>query len=140
MTRRHLVPAALLVAAALAATGCGGGKKSSTSTPPATTGGTTTSSSSSGGGTLDGTVGPGFDIALKRNGQAVTTLTPGTYILNVDDQADIHNFHLTGPGVDVSTDVSFKGTKSFTITLKAGKYHYQCDPHASSLNGDFTVG
>jgi plastocyanin len=132
MTRRHLVPAALLVTAALAATGCGGGKKSST--PPATTGGTPS------GAALAGSVGPGFDISLKRSGQAVTTLTPGTYILNVDDQADIHNFHLTGPGVDVSTGVSFKGTKSFTITLKAGKYHYQCDPHSSTLKGDFTVG
>ena len=104
------------------------------STPPATT---TTGGAS--GAALDGTVGPGFDISLKRNGQPVTTLTPGTYVLNVDDQADIHNFHLTGPGVDVTTEVAFKGTKSFTITLKAGKYHYQCDPHASSMNGDFTV-
>jgi plastocyanin len=126
MTRRHLVPAALLVAAALAATGCGGGKKSST--PPATT-----------GTSLDGSVGPGFDISLTRDGKAVTTLTPGTYILNVDDQADIHDFHLTGPGVEVKTAVPFKGTKSFTITLEAGKYHYQCDPHSSAMKGDFTV-
>jgi plastocyanin len=131
MTRRHLVPAAVLVAAALAVAGCGG-KKSSSPTPAST--------NASGGAALAGSVGPGFDISLKRSGKAVTTLTPGTYILNVDDQADIHNFHLTGPGVDVMTDVSFKGTKSFTIKLTAGKYHYQCDPHASSMNGDFTVG
>jgi plastocyanin len=37
------------------------------------------------------------------------------------------------------TEVSEKGKKTFTITLKAGSYHYQCDPHASSMNGDFTV-
>jgi len=78
-------------------------------------------------------------ISLKQDGQPVTTLGAGTYTLKVDDQADIHDFHLTGPGVDVSTDVSFKGTKTFTITLQAGKYHFQCDPHASSMNGDFSV-
>lgn len=138
MGKRHAVPIALLVVAGLAAAGCGGSKKSSTP-PPASTSQTTTSSSSSGGGTLDGTVGPGFDIALKQNGAAVTTLSPGTYTLNVDDQASIHNFHLTGPGVDVSTGVSFTGTKSFTVTLKAGTYHFQCDPHSSSMNGQFTV-
>ena len=129
MRTRLIVPAALLACVALAATGCGGKKKSSA--PPATNGPS--------GAALAGSVGPGFEISLKRGGQPVTTLKAGTYILNVDDQSDIHDFHLTGPGVDVSTDVSFKGTKSFTITLQAGKYHFQCDPHASSMNGDFTV-
>src|SRR6476469_4985463 len=109
MTRRLLAPSALLCVAALAAAGCGGSKKSSQ--PPATTStGTTTSSA---GGTLDGSVGPGFNISLSRNGQPVTTLEAGTYTLKVDDQADIHDFHLTGPGVDVSTEVSLKGTKNF---------------------------
>jgi hypothetical protein len=105
-------------------------------------GGTTTVSSggSSGGKALQGTVGPGFDISLTQNGQPVTKLAPGTYTLTVNDQADIHDFHLTGPGVDVSTGVSEKGTKTFTVTLEKGSYHFQCDPHASSMNGDFTVG
>ena len=137
MTRMTFALAGLLVAVGLVAAGCGGKSSSSTTTttpPPATT-----TTAASGGGTLDGTVGPGFTIALTKDGAAVTTLAPGTYTLNVDDQADIHNFHLTGPGVDVSTDVAFKGKKSFTITLKAGSYHFQCDPHASSMNGDFTV-
>ena len=39
----------------------------------------------------------------------MTTLKPGTYTLDVDDQADSHNFHLTGPGVDVTTEVADDG-------------------------------
>ena len=141
MRTRHLAFVAVLVAVGLVAAGCGSKKSSSSSTPPpaTTTGETTTSGSASGGAALDGTVGPGFDIALTQNGQPVTTLKPGTYTLEVDDQADTHNFHLTGPGVDVTTGVSEQGVKTFTITLAAGKYHYQCDPHSSSLNGDFEV-
>ncbi len=137
MTRRHLALVGVLVAVGLAAAGCG--SKSSSSTPPPASTPATTSTAPASGGTLDGTVGPGFTIGLTEGGTAVTTLTAGTYTLNVNDQADIHNFHLTGPGVDVTTDVSFKGKKSFTITLKAGKYHFQCDPHAGAMNGDFTV-
>ena len=136
MTRKHFALAGVLAAVGLAAAGCGG-KSSSSTPPPSTTPATTTEASA--GGTLDGTVGPGFTIGLTQNGTAVTTLAAGTYTLNVDDQADIHNFHLTGTGVDVSTDVAFKGTKSFTITLTAGSYHFQCDPHSGSMNGDFTV-
>ena len=137
MTRRYLALAGVLAVVGLVAAGCG--SKSSTSTPPPATTPATTSTAAAAGGTLDGTVGPGFTIGLTKDGTAVTTLTAGTYTLNVDDQADIHNFHLTGPGVDVSTDVAGKGKKSFTITLKAGSYHFQCDPHSSSMNGDFTV-
>ena len=139
MPRTLIAIAGLVAGVALMAAGCGGSKKSSTPSPEPAPTTTAAATAAAGGGTLDGSVGPGFDISLKQNGAAVTTLAPGTYTLNVDDQADIHNFHLTGPGVDVSTDVAFKGTKSFTITLKAGKYHFQCDPHASSMNGDFTV-
>ena len=138
MTRRYIALAGVLAAVGLAAAGCGGSKSSSSTPPPATTPATTSTAAST-GGTLEGTVGPGFAIGLKQGGKAVTALTAGAYTLNVNDQADIHNFHLTGPGVDVSTEVAFKGTKSFAITLKSGKYHFQCDPHSSSMNGDFTV-
>jgi plastocyanin len=137
MTRKHLALAGVLGVVGLAAAGCGG--KSSSSTPPPATTPATTSSAASAGGTLDGTVGPGFTIGLTQGGTAVATVTAGTYTLNVDDQADVHNFHLTGPGVDVSTDVAGKGTKSFTINLTAGKYHFQCDPHSGAMKGDFTV-
>lgn len=138
MMRRYIALAGVLAAVGLAAAGCGG--SSSSSTPPPATTTPTTSTPASGGGTLDGAVGPGFTIGLTQGGTAVTTLTAGAYTLNVNDKADIHNFHLTGPGgIDVSTDVAFKGTKSFTIKLQAGSYHYQCDPHSGSMSGDFTV-
>lgn len=137
MTRRQLVPVVVLVAIGLAVAGCGDKKSSSGSTTTAATDTTTTAAAA--GGTLEGSVGPGFDISLTQDGQPVTTLAPGTYTLNVDDQASSHNFHLTGPGVDVTTEVAETGKKSFTITLQAGSYHFQCDPHASSMNGDFTV-
>jgi hypothetical protein len=91
--------------------------------------------------TLFGTVGPGFSIRLAdASGNSVTNLAPGTYTIQVDDKADIHDFHLTGPGVDMATGVEQVGTVTWTVTLAAGTYHFQCDPHASTMNGDFTVG
>lgn len=130
------VLASLLASFGLVVAACGGGSGTGGGygTPPAST-----TAQSAGGATLDGTVGPGFEIQLTRDGQPVATLAPGTYALNVDDKSPIHDFHLTGPGVDVATDVSFTGTKTFTITLEPGTYRFQCDPHSSSMNGELTV-
>ena len=66
-------------------------------------------------------------------------ITAGTYTLVVDDMSASHNFHLTGPGVDVKTEVGAEGQETFTVTLQAGDYRYQCDPHSASMNGSFTV-
>ena len=33
----------------------------------------------------------------------------------------------------------FKGTKTITLTLKAGKYKFYCQPHESTMFGNFTV-
>ena len=89
--------------------------------------------------TLNGTDGPGFTITLKKSGVKVTKLKHGTYLIKVADKSNIHDFHLKGPGVDKKTGVSFVGTKTWTVTLKAGKYTYVCDPHASFMKGSFTV-
>jgi len=90
---------------------------------------------------LFASVGPGFTIALTdADARRVTQLSPGTYDIVVDDQADEHNFHLRGPGVDQFTDVSFVGTVTWTVTLKDGSYTFVCDPHASSMRGTFKVG
>jgi plastocyanin len=59
--------------------------------------------------------------------------------LSVDDQSDIHNFHLTGEGVDVTTDVSGTGTETFDVDLTSGTYTFVCDPHASTMSGSFEV-
>ncbi len=84
--------------------------------------------------TFNGTVGPGFTIAMAKK-----PTKAGKIKLVVSDKATDHNFHLTGPGVNVTTGVSTKGTKTFTVTLKKGKYTFVCDPHASSMKGSFTV-
>ena len=136
MTRRT-VTAVGLVAAVFALAGCGGGSNESAATDTSTTTETTTTPS---GTTLQASVGPGFDISLTGpDGAAVTTLTAGEYTIDVNDQSDAHNFHLTGPGVDEMTQVSETGAVTWTVTFEAGSYHFQCDPHASSMNGDFEV-
>ena len=89
---------------------------------------------------LTGTVGPSFTITLKYEGEKVKKLDPGKYVLTVNDKASIHDFHLMGPGVNkVVTTVAFTGTKTVTVTLKKGKYTYQCDPHSTAMRGTFNV-
>src|SRR4029078_10215455 len=61
--------------------------------------------------TLTGVVGPGFNISLKNaDGTSVSDLDPGTYDISVTDNSIDHNFHLRGPGVDMSTELEFIGT------------------------------
>jgi plastocyanin len=126
--------AAAVATALLALAGCGGDDNEN-SAEGTTTGAGATTEAGAGGKTIEGTVGPGFDIKV----EGADNLTAGTYTLKVEDKSSSHNFHLTGPGVDVKTDVSFEGDMSFTVDLQAGEYHFQCDPHSSSMNGDFTV-
>jgi plastocyanin len=99
------------------------------------------SSSAASAKTVDGTVGPGFTIGLTMQGKRVTKLHAGTaYRFVISDRADIHDFHLSGPGLDrVLTSVEFTGTKSFVLRLKKGSYRFQCDPHAGIMHGRFTV-
>jgi plastocyanin len=89
--------------------------------------------------TLNGTDGPGFTITLTKGGKKVTKLTAGTYVFKIADKSNIHNFHLTGPGVNKKTSVSAKGTFTWTLKLKKGTYKFVCDPHASFMKGSFTV-
>jgi hypothetical protein len=90
---------------------------------------------------LTGSVGPGFVISLRdANGAGVSHLDPGTYALVVHDKSDLHDFHLTGPGVDVASDVTFIGDKTFTITITDGTYKFECDAHPTLMKGTFTAG
>ena len=89
---------------------------------------------------LVGTVGPGFTITLAKNGTKVQKLKAGTYSITVNDLASIHDFHLTGPGVNKKTSVSGTGKTTWTVTLQKGKtYRFVCDPHASIMKGSFTT-
>jgi plastocyanin len=84
---------------------------------------------------LTGTVGPGFTITLKRGTAEVRTLAAGAYSFVINDRSNIHNFHLTGPGVDRKTTVAFMGAIRWTVKLRAGTYTYLCDPHSTGLMG-----
>jgi plastocyanin len=90
---------------------------------------------------LRASVGPGFTISLRDEaGNAVRNLAPGVYEIEVEDRSDEHNFHLTGPGVDIATTVEGVGSQTFKVTLQDGNYLFVCDPHASSMRGTFSVG
>jgi plastocyanin len=134
VTRSRAALLILLVLLGLAVAGCGGDDDEASTTTEAAT---TEASGPGGGTTLNGSVGPGFEISL----DGTNGLTAGSYTLVVNDQSAAHNFHLTGPGgIDVSTEVSAEGEESFDVELEAGEYTFVCDPHASQMNGSFTVG
>lgn len=84
--------------------------------------------------TFNGTVGPGFTITMAKK-----PTKAGKIKLVVADKSGQHNFHLTGPGVNVMTSVGATGTKTFTVTLKKGTYKFVCDPHAGFMKGSFKV-
>ena len=89
--------------------------------------------------TLNASDGPGFTISVKKGGKKVTSLKAGKYKIVVKDLSDLHNFHLTGPGVNKKTGVGPKETFTWTVTLKKGTYKYICDPHATIMKGSFKV-
>jgi plastocyanin len=79
---------------------------------------------------LTGTVGPGFTISMNKK-----TVKAGTYVITIHDLASIHDFHLTGAGVDKKTSVPGTGTTKWTVKLKKGTYHFVCDPHRTIMHG-----
>jgi plastocyanin len=89
--------------------------------------------------TLTATVGPGPTISLRTaSGRRVTSLKARRYRIVVRDRSRMHNFHLTGAGVNKRTAVSFRGTQTWTVTFRKGKqYRYVCDPHRTRMKGSF---
>ena len=88
---------------------------------------------------LAGKVGPGKAISLRRPGGAkLTSLKAGKARLTVRDLSAKDNFHLIGPGANAKTGVSFRGTKTWSLTLRKGLYRYRSDAHPA-LKGSFRV-
>ena len=90
-------------------------------------------------GTLVATDGPGFTITVTKAGKRVTSLLAGTYTIKVQDKSNIHNFHLTGPGVNKATSIGAVKTYTWTVKLKKGQYRFVCDPHATIMKGVLKV-
>jgi plastocyanin len=92
--------------------------------------------------TLTGVVGTNdaFQISLSDSNGPVKHLPAGTYTLLVHDRSALHDFHLSGPGVDVATTIEGTGDQTFTVTLTDGTYTFQCDAHFTTMKGTFTVG
>lgn len=89
--------------------------------------------------TLTATVGPGATISLRTSrGARVTRLKAGRYRIVVRDRSRMHNFHLSGSGVNKRTTVRFRGSTTWTVTFRKGRtYRYVCDPHAKRMKGSF---
>ena len=124
-------------------TGCG----EDATTPTATAGSSATTSDSAGGAAgseLTAVVGQEGDVdafkitLMDGAGAEVTTLPAGDYTVKVKDLSKIHNFHLTGTGVEETTTVPEVADVTWTVTFTAGTYTFKCDPHAK-MTGTFTV-
>ena len=92
-------------------------------------------------GTPTSPVAQQISLSTTPGGPRLTHIDPGTYLIQVQDYATIHNFHLFGPGgVDKSTDIEFTGGMTWTVTFLNGTYTYQCDAHPTTMHQTFTVG
>jgi plastocyanin len=88
---------------------------------------------------LSARVGPGRTISLRTaSGARVKSLKAGKYRIAVKDATAADNFHLLGRGVNKKTGVKFKGSVTWSVTLRKGKLSYRSDAHRS-LRGTITV-
>ena len=83
---------------------------------------------------LTGSDGPGFTIKL-----SATSVKAGRYVITVKDLSSLHNFHLTGPGVDKTTTTRAVKTYTWAVTLEQGTYTFVCDPHRTIMRGTLEV-
>ena len=82
-----------------------------------------------------------FQISLTDStGAKVTHLDPGPSTITVRDFSTLHDFHLTGAGVDQSTDVETTGQTTWNVTFTDGTYRFLCDAHPTLMRGSFTSG
>jgi hypothetical protein len=69
---------------------------------------------------LSASIGPGARVAFT----PTTGLSAGKARITVNDRTAADGFRLAGPGVAKATGVKFKGSVTWTLTLRAGKYTF----------------
>ena len=69
---------------------------------------------------LAGSIGPGATFTLSPS----SGLSAGKFRIKISDRSASDGFRLAGPGVTRSTGVKFKGSLTWALTLKAGKYTF----------------
>ena len=101
------------------------------------------SAQSMGATKLTGTVGPGFNISLKKGSKMVKTLKAGKYTLVIRDKSALHNFTLRqitgGSFMKTLTGTAFTGTKTVTVTFKKGTWKAFCTVHPTQVVRTFKV-
>jgi hypothetical protein len=83
---------------------------------------------------LSGSIGPGAKVVFK----PTTGLSAGKARITVTDRTAADGFRLAGPGVTKSTGVKFKGSVTWALTLRAGKYTFG-SVRSPKLRHSFTV-
>jgi hypothetical protein len=69
---------------------------------------------------LAASIGPGAKISVKPS----SGLSAGKFRIKVTDRSSTDGFRLAGPGLTRSTSAKFRGSVTWTVTLKAGKYTF----------------
>jgi hypothetical protein len=69
---------------------------------------------------LAASIGPGAKISLRPS----SGLSAGKFRIKVSDRSASDGFRLAGPGLTRSTGAKFKGTVTWAVSLKAGKYTF----------------
>ena len=72
------------------------------------------------------------------SGNRVKSLVQRSYRIVVRDSSRGQNFHLFGPAVNMKTKVAARGTRTWIVNLRPGKYVYKSDRN-TRLRGAFTV-
>ena len=78
------------------------------------------------------------DLASQQSWSTRDAAEGRRYRIVVRDRSTMHNFHLSGPGVNKRTTARFRGTATWTVTFRKGRtYRFVCDPHAKRMKGSF---
>lgn len=85
--------------------------------------------------TLRGSVHDDFD-SLKVSDR---TVAHGRYRIVVNDASTMHNWHISGEGVDRRTSVGDTGKWVWKVRLRPGTYTIVCDPHKRRMKLTLTV-